>query len=539
MTGPLPWLAATTALRRFRRRLARLREPARAVAALLAVGYLGAILAWGGGRAAAPPPASLVLAVGGAGLTLAALAVWLLGTAPPYALSAAESAWLLPAPLPLGRVLAHKAAQAQGILLLQALLWTLLTAPGRAGGARRAVAIALLLTVVALHRQLAATLRAAWRPHAAARDRRGATAAVGLLVALALLAASAIGPLAFLGPDGARLAAVAEHPAARAVLAPARFLLAPVVAATAAEWRAALPAALAVLLAHAAALACAVRRWPGATADLLLGGGARADIAGAADAPLWPLAPRGSLVGALLWRHVTAAARRRRLLLAAAAGVGLVALTAWCAERAPAAAAVLGAVGLVWGGFALVLGPQYVRADLRLDLDRLATLRAWPVPGAAHVAASAAATALLLGAGLLVLAAVAAAGLPAVRPPDARPAWAVAAALALAALAWLASLIQTAGAILYPEWVRGVPRRGVEALGAGLLGSAASAVAMAVLAALPSAAALLAWWFVVPTPAAPVVAALVAVLVTAGESVVVVGWLGRRFEGLEPGVGGG
>src|SRR3970040_109285 len=57
---------------------------------------------------------------------------------------------------------------------------------------------------------------------------------------------------------------------------------------------------------------------------------------------------------------------------------------------------IVGWLAAMWAGFLLVLGPQWVRNDLRTDLARLALLRSYPLQGRTVVGAETASSTAVL-----------------------------------------------------------------------------------------------------------------------------------------------
>jgi hypothetical protein len=190
----------------------------------------------------------------------------------------------------------------------------------------------------------------------------------------------------------------------------------------------------------------------------------------------------------------------------------------------------------------LVIGPQWIRNDLRSDLLKLDLLRSYPVAGRAVVAAETAASTLVLTAlqiGLLLIAYLAFFGNQRMEPDlEVRTIVLLAAIVCLPGINYLGMLIQNGTALLFPAWVHlgsGRPG-GVEALGQNMLMIVAYGAMLALALALPGALAAgaftlldgaLGWWAAAP-------AAGVLLLGLAGEAVLMLRWLGRIFEGTDP-----
>jgi hypothetical protein len=205
-------------------------------------------------------------------------------------------------------------------------------------------------------------------------------------------------------------------------------------------------------------------------------------------------------------------------------------------------AEVAGWLATTWAGLAVVIGPQWVRNDLRSDLLKLDLLRSYPLAGRAVVAAETAASTIVLTAlqaGLLLVAYFAFLGNHSMDPPLGLRTIALVTALAcLPGINYLGMLIQNGAAILFPAWVHlgsGRPG-GVEALGQNMLIIVAYSAVLTAGLALPGMLGLLVfyllrdevgWWALIPG---------VAVLLTglAIEAAVLLGWLGRAFESTDP-----
>jgi hypothetical protein len=253
---------------------------------------------------------------------------------------------------------------------------------------------------------------------------------------------------------------------------------------------------------------------------------------------VFPLAPTGWPGVAILWKGLTAVLRRRRALNVGLALLIIGAIVASASsEPWSTVAEVTGALTLTWLGFLIVLGPQWVRNDLRGDLSRVDLLRSYPLRGSTIVAMEASASAAALTLLELALAALAFLAflnmdLPEVTTLD-RGALLGSAVVLLPPLNLMAMLLQNGAAVLYPGWVgAGAPASGVEALGQQLLSVTALWVVLALILAAPVAlaaitflgleAAVGAW------AAAPAYGVGLGVL--AVEAWLLVRWLGAVFE---------
>jgi hypothetical protein len=186
----------------------------------------------------------------------------------------------------------------------------------------------------------------------------------------------------------------------------------------------------------------------------------------------------------------------------------------------------------------IVLGPGFVRADLRQDLLQLDQLRSYPLRGSTIVAAEIASSTMILTVMQYVLLAIAAfLSSFDVRPPVLITPAVLIALVALPTLNAIALTVANGSALLFPGWVRlGDGRaQGIEAMGQNVLAIFVSLV-ITFLALLPplivativasavsavSSRAISIWYFV---PAVPVGA-----LVALGELWLAVKWLGKVF----------
>jgi hypothetical protein len=259
--------------------------------------------------------------------------------------------------------------------------------------------------------------------------------------------------------------------------------------------------------------------------------------------PVPPLASQGWPAGALLWKNLVAVRRAGRVRSVATgmavAAVALVGLS--LGDGNGTLLEIVGWMTVIWAGFLFVLGPQWIRNDLRTDLARLAVLRSYPLRGAAVVGAEAAGSTAVLTAlqlGLVALGWIAFWGGGVDEPPTVvRTALLAGAVVLLPGVNFLAMLIQNGAAILLPGWVNPGSDRpiGVEALGHNMLIISGFLLVLAALLAAPAAAAAallfglrsLGWWAAVP-------AAVAALVLMALEARVLLARLGRVYEATDP-----
>ena len=559
MKTALGYLALRSTRNRIARQVRRLRTPRYAVALLLGLAYLWAIgvrqRPTSGPVEVSPEVVELLAAVG---VTLAVLWIWIFGSERrALAFSRAEVTWLFPAPLTRTQLIRYKLLRGQFVVLFNVLLWTALLWGGWAAAApwRRAAAIWVLLTTLSLHRLGVALLRGSLREHGTTglRARAITLTLVGAVAVLALRDLAQAMPalrVAWEAGLGEFLAAAREaalRPVPRALFLPARLLVRPMLVEQGYLWGAAMVPALGILIAHyvwvvrsdaafeeTAAAAALARYRP----DRLT---VRPPRFTARRVPR--LAPTGWPAGALLWKNLVSMLRAGRVRSMAAA-LGAAAIGILVFSMTGGSGTLLEIVGwlcAMWAGFLFVLGPQWIRNDLRTDLGRLAVLRSYPLRGASVVGAETAGSTTVLSAlqlGLLGVAYLAFWGSEVTDPPPELRATILAAAVALLpAVNFLGMLIQNGAAILLPGWVNPGPDRplGVEALGHNMLLMSGFLLILAGLLVAPAAAGAAVWlglgpsgWWVAA------LAVLTAVGVMALEARVLLRRLGRVFEATDP-----
>ncbi len=560
MIGPLGYLAARSTRNRLVRQLRRLRTPRYALALLMGLAYLwyiGIRQRPASQQADVSPETVELLAA--AGVTAVLLWTWVFGAdRRALAFSRAEVTWLFPAPVTRRQLIQYKLLRGQFVILFNVLLWTFLLSGGWAGTGpwKRAAAIWILLTTLALHRLGVALFRGSLLEHGRAAIRARAVtltlvgiAAIAVLVEIAqaapvLSGAWGLGLKELLAAAGD----IAIRPVPAALLLPGRLLVRPMTAQSWAEWgRAILPAA-AILVAHYVWVVRSDAAFEESAAAAALARERAGRHSGRAPRftarPIPRLAPVGWPAGALLWKNLASVMRtgRSRGTVLGFAAVALAVVLLSAGEGSATLLEIVGWLAAMWAGFLLVLGPQWVRNDLRTDLSRLALLRSYPLRGRTVVGAeSAGSTAVLtaLQLGLAGIAYLAFWGGEVEDPSlELRTAVLAAALVFLPAINFLAMLIQNGAALLLPAWVRIGPDRpiGVEALGHNMLVMSGFVAILAVLLLGPAAVAgavfvglepVSGWWAAAP-------AALGALAVAGLEARILLSRLGRVFEATDP-----
>ncbi len=546
---------------RIRRQIQRLRQPKYLIATLVGAFYfwsvLGRRMRFLGFRAQIPAQALALMEAVLVAIALATIAsAWIFGSdRAELGFSEAEVQFLFPAPVKRRTLLVYRLNKVVIRTFFSALLITLFSIGSFTGhpwlfllGAWVALSTMMLhLTGASLTRaSLVETGRSGLR-------RRIGTLLVGTAVvsALAWWILRGTKPPA---PENWSLESAAFWLQAVMASAPLSWVLIPVrapiqlaLATSVGAFVAALPAALAVAAIHyawvissnvsfeEASVEAAERR--ARALEARHAGRGRALGVGKSRRVPFRLASSGRPEVALIWKNMIAAMRvsvpRVLIVLFVMGGV----LAASGAKRFPVLPATAGAcVALV--GFLSLLGPSSMRIDLRHDLSHMDILRSLPMSGRQVM------TAELLGPGLLVAVLqwallIAAVALSASYPiPGFELAKRVAVAFSLAllapALSFASLLVQNAGVLLFPSWVRVDPAasRGIEALGQRLLTLAGTMVVLLIAvipAALTGGIALAVLWSSLRLLAAPF-ASIAATAVLAAEFHVVLGLLGKLFD---------
>jgi ABC-2 type transport system permease protein len=560
MIGPLGYLAARSTRNRLVRQLRRLRTPRYALALVLGLVYLwyiGVRQRPGSGPTGVSHETLELLAA--AGVTAILLWTWIFGAdRRALAFSRAEVTWLFPAPVTRRQLIQYKLLRGQFVVLFNVFLWTFLLSHGWAGTEpwRRAGGIWILLTTLALHRLGVALFRSSLLEHgrAAIRARAVTLILIGILATVVLVhvvqAAPALGAAWNHGLTEFLAAAreVAVRPLPAVLLLPSRLLVRPMLAPSWAGWGQAMLPATAILVAHFVWVVRSDAAFEDSAAAAALArhrAGPRPGRAPRFTArPIPRLAPAGWPAGALLWKNLASVVRTGRargiLLGFAAAALAVAVLSA--GEGSTTLLEIVGWLTAMWAGFLFVLGPQWVRNDLRTDLSRLALLRSYPLRGETVVGAETAGSTAVLTAlqlGLIGIAYLAFWGADVPEPaPELRTAALAAAVVFLPAINFLAMLIQNGAALLLPAWVRVGSDRpiGVEALGHNMLVMSGFVAILAVLLLAPAVVAGLVYLGLEPVSGrwAVAPAAVGALVVAALEARLLLARLGRVFEATDP-----
>lgn len=564
MNDALRYLLLHSARNRLRGQVARLKRPRYLLAVLAGALYFGTLLF----NSQMPSPlagstsSELGQLIYTAVIFVTIASGWVLGSdRPALVFSEAEVQLLFPAPISRAGLVRYKVAQAQIVVLFSVLVWVILL---RRGGTTlpfwmRAISLWIILSTMYLHRVGASLVRTSAVAHGSRGMRNNLIPIVIVTVTVAIVgwtivrAIPTVRSAMLIGDGREALERLTTSQPLAAILFPFHLLVAPLFADSSKHWLLAILPAFALMALHypwvthtdaafeeAVADAAAKRaRAIAATRDTRRRPVAIAD--GAVPRPWFALAPTGHPAVAIIWKNVLAYTRALRLTTLAILVAGVVVIGAavywevgdW--RELASIGEVLCAIPLV---MLIILGPGFVRADLRQDLLQLDQLRSYPLRGSTIVGTEIASTAAILTTMqyLLLAFAVFLASYDVHAPVPIAPA-ALIALVALPTLNAISLTVANGAALLFPGWVRLGDGRaaGIEAMGQNVLAIFVS-LFITFIALLPplivatlvaggvsamSSHSLNAWAFV---PAAPVGA-----LVAFGELWLVIKWLGRMF----------
>jgi ABC-2 type transport system permease protein len=558
------YLAGRSAYNRIARQLRHLRSPRYLAALLFGLVYLWImVVAQRPGTATDDVVDSRWIELVGALALLGAVAWgWIFGVERRVLrFTPAEVTFLFSAPVSRRGLIQFKLLHSQLFILFNALLWTLILSRERFGVSPwlRVISIWVLLTTLSFHRLGASFVRTSLAEHGrlGVRHRVISLVILGLvLIALTWSVAETLPHLADRGGDSpfsflTALGEAAAQPLPSALTYPFRVMIRPLVARDVAGWMSALWPALILLVVHyvwvvrsdtafeETAVAVSLRR----AQALSQRGGGTTGRSVRVTPPVFRLSPIGWPAGAILWKNLVAVARTRRVRnVALALLVGGIVVAVLSFQPESILAGIAGWFAVTWAGAMAVIGPQWVRNDLRGDLLKLDLLRSYPLRGWSVIAAEVSASAVvltLIQICLLLIGYLAFLGNETMEPPLMhRTGLLLAAFVFLPGMNLLGMLIQNGTALLYPAWVRlgsGRPG-GVEALGQNVLMMVVYLALLSVLLALPftigGGAYLLLQSAIYEWAALPATALTLCTM--AFEAALLVEWLGRVFERTDP-----
>ncbi|MFL5511864.1 MAG: putative ABC exporter domain-containing protein [Gemmatimonadales bacterium] len=564
MIGVFGYLTWRSARNRIARQIRQLRSPRYLAALLLGLAYLWFVVM--GQRPTTPAtamadPKALEL-IGAFALFGAVAWGWIFGVERRVlAFSPAEVTFLFSGPVSRQGLIQFKLLRSQLLILFNALLWTLILSRERFGLSPwlRVISIWVMLTTLSFHRLGASFVRTSLSEHGrlGARHRTVSLALLGgFLIALVWGIADALPEIVAARQQAgsgflSAVAAAFDHPLPRLLTYPFRILIRPLGAHSVADWLAALGPALLLMVLHYVWVVRSDTAFEEAAAEVSLRR-ATALASGSPTASTTRSRPRRTPVrlsatgwpaGAILWKNLVAATRTRRIrnvVVSLALGGGIVTVLSFDPEGT--FAEVAGWLALFWAGLMVIIGPLYVRNDLRGDLLKLDLLRSYPLRGWSVVLAEASASTLLLT--LMQIALLGLSYLAFLGNQSLEPALQERTLLLLLSLVFLppinllGMLIQNGAALLYPAWVRvGAGRPGgVETLGQNLLMVIAFMVLLALTLVIP--ATLAGGSYLLLRPGledwALFPAGMLALLAMGFEAAWAVEWLGSLFERTDP-----
>jgi hypothetical protein len=494
------YVARCSMTNRLRRRLQRLREPRYLIGLIVGAVYFYLMFFRRGvrGPRGAAGPAMMAKLAGGLQLggsvilMVVAAAAWVLpGAGTPIAFSRPEVQFFFTAPVTRRELLHYKLLRSQIGILISSAITTLVLRPASLGGSWMfLVGLWTVLVAVRLHLMGVALTRSSLLQHgrsAPALQWLPLAAVLGVAGALTAQVAAAWPVLAAMPDGGAlldQLQRLSLTGAAAVVLWPFCALVQLPLSASPAEFLSRLPLALGLVALNYVWVLRADASFEEASADHAEKqsrdrSAPRAVVRGAASAP-FQLAPDGPAETAILWKNLILMGRyvSLRTLLRVLPIVVVFGLIAR-GSGAKGITEFLAQLCLPLAAFAILLGPQMMRNDLRQDLAQLALLKTWPVRGAAIIrgevlAPTVVVTAvawLLILMGALLLGEGSARSLALVPRLMDRVSYAAAALILAPALILSQTIVQNALAVIFPAWVRvGATRaRGIDVMGQRLL----------------------------------------------------------------------
>jgi Putative ABC exporter len=545
-----------------RRVATRLRQPRYALAVLVGLAYLSLVLFGQRAQTGAPVPVPVMQVTGTLVLAILAAKWWLFGADRlALAFSPAEIQFLFPAPVSRSGLLTFKLLRAQFLILINVAIWLLLLNRGRGHVLPlplHAATIWAMFSTLFLHRLGVALTRDSLVQHGRAGLLRNWPALVGLVTLVIAISISTRRAVpAGLGEYPAGILAgvrqILETPPLSWALLPFQVPFLPLAAPDAATWVPRFLAALALIALHLvwifradksfeeAAIEASARR-----AELLDRWRRQGARPRAPSRRTWRwghLAPSGHPVRAIIWKNLT------RLIRTATPGVAvttilliaaIIGFTVVAGDEHVEVTVMIATLALSWVAVLAIFGPQWVRNDLRGELEHLQLLRTWPMSGVSLMAGQVFSSSLVLTGTQGMLAIIGLTALARTGQLEMSPGMLgllyLPGLVALGSLNLVALSIQNAGALLYPSWVRSEIRpAGIEAMGQHLLTAGISLLLLLLTAAGPLAlggAAVyllwnrLDWWSLVPGLS----------LTAAGlflEGFLLLDWMGGRFERLD------
>jgi ABC-2 type transport system permease protein len=561
VTGTFLYLTGRSLKNRLRVRLQRLRQPRYLAGLVVGLVYLYWVVVRNQIRSSGPAmdglarlePYARDIVAGGAVLLwcLVVLAwLWPFGSEP-WTFTRAEVQFFFTAPVTRRQLLNYKLLRSQLGVLFGVFVASIFSGAARAAASGRwsfVIGGWLLFATLQLHLRGAGLTKSSFSaPASRVPVHAWVSAAIvaslsALLLGVLGYTVRAAGGFTVTAWAGAVLQAARGGGLASVALWPFAALVRPIFATSPSAFASALPPALAV---------AAVNYWWVLQSDASLEQAAiaaerrRADKHGPPQPVVRPapftLGPAGRPEVAVLWKNTILLGRYLSLAVVVRVLIPIVVLASVIGLRSKGSA--LAPLLMMLVVVTTVVGPYLVRNDLRHDMPRLQVLKTWPVTGRELVLGELLAPTVVLSALAWFLLAVALALAPPWRygPSDVIGRAAVALGAAVLAPVLIAGqvLIQNAAVVLFPGWIPtgGSRPRGVEAMGQNMLMLAATllALALGVAPALALAGGLgfllyqvVGWFAVLPS-------AVLLAFALAGETALVVTWLGRVLDRTDPG----
>jgi hypothetical protein len=581
MLGALLYLRLTSLKNLVVARVRRLRQPKYFIGFVVGAAYFYFVYFNGLNRHHGSPPGvvtpgpwmptntePLMLALAGLALLVVATFMWVLPSQTPgLSFSAAETAFLFPAPISRRALIHYKLLSSQLTVLMQSVFFSLIfNSRGLASGRALQVVFGwwIILTLVNLHYTASSLTLARWFERGVSPARRrayffagfAAVIAVTLILVWRDLKAPAAADIADFEAGTRWLVRVLDAGALHYLLLPFKWVVAPFFAHGLQAFLFSLAPAALLLLIHyfwvlnmevsfeEASLALAEKR--AARRDSLKSGDYRfgQPTRKARRAP-FDLAETGFPEIAFLWKNLLSTRAflnpRTWLICASVVVVG----SRFINQLGPAEQRVVSAggfVALVLGVYVLVFGPLLARLDLRSDLANADILKTYPLSGWRLVLGELLAPIAILS-GIIWLALLVAVcaiqapphGFPDWLSPSLRLTYALSFAAITPILVTLQLLVPNAAAIVFPAWFQATRAvgGGIELMGQRMIFVFGQVLLIAV-ALLPAAGTAAVLIFVtqwlIGAMASVVFATFVVLAILIGEVWCALWWLGQRFE---------
>jgi ABC-2 type transport system permease protein len=546
-------------------RIRRARNPRYAISAVIGAVYFWFFLIHNPGRV---PRAiggnfnDMWVVVATLGLVIFGTSWWLFGgDRTTLAFSLAETSFLFPAPLSRRAIIGYKLFRAQLAILINAAIFIFLMRRGIGylPSGYRAISLWTLFTTLNFHRVGAALVRTSWIEHKWHAFRQNLIPTLVLLVMVAGVLSTAMDAWPnvvttfrdqdFFAAVGAARGVI-ESPPARYVLWPVHALVAPVFAMTVAEWRAALPAALLVLVLHVwwvmrtdaafeeAAIAASQervrrieawrsRRYSAPRPDQISRTG-------------FVMPAKGHPAIAIVWKNLLCL-RRTMQFRVFIAPLMMAAMLGWAFSSDSGVVAGIAAGCAAFAGVMVFFGPMLVRNDLRQDMQNLTALKTLPLSGRNVVMAEVMSSALPVAVAQYVVLIIGGTCAVFMNEPMSVSLVLTILAVALPALLAFATVmvaVQNGAPVLMPGWVRLGPvvGGGMENLGQGVMSMAIILICVMLLLIPAAIVTGFSIWLIAPfsQPLAAFSAIVTGSVTLGAETFGIFAVLGRALEKTEP-----